>query len=178
MVSGGELMLGVVRAETNSSDLKCIPVLSDSLVLVGVPRMAEMFDRQGEEGLWTDIPWIMRESGSGTRKALESALLRQGVGIRGLNVSITVQNTEAMLRCLLTGMGVSVTSRMVVQDALASGRLVELDVPALHFQRNFHVVFHKKRTLFPAGQKFLEYLQERLTFHGYPAEQGQVGVTG
>lgn len=178
MVSGGELMLGVVGAETNSSDLKCIPVLSDSLVLVGVPRMAEMFDRQGEEGLWTDIPWIMRESGFGTRKALESALLRQGVGIRGLNVSITVQNTEAMLRCLLTGMGVSVTSRMVVQDALASGRLVELDVPALHFQRNFHVVFHKKRTLFPAGQKFLEYLQERLTFHGYPAEQGQVGVTG
>jgi len=176
-VAGGELMLGVVGAETNSPELKCIPVMSDSLVLVGAPGFAEAFDRLGEQGLWTKIPWVMREAGSGTRKALEKALLRQGVGTRSLNVSITVQNTEAMLRCLLAGMGVSVTSRMVVQDALAQGRLLELDLPALHFQRNFHVIYHRKRTLFPAGQRFLEFLQERLTFHGYPTDQGEIAVS-
>ncbi len=120
----------------------------------------------------------MRESGSGTRKALESALLRQGVSLRTLNTSITVQNTEAMLRCLVAGMGVSVTSRMVAQDRVDRGELVVFDVPALHFQRNFYVIHHRKRSLFPAGKKFLEFLQDRLTCNGYGATQELISMAG
>ena len=174
MVASGELMLGVVGAETGSAELACLPVMSDRLVLVGSPVFGERFSELGEEALWQSIPWIMREPGSGTRKALERALLREGVTVRNLNTVITVQNTEAMLRCLVAGMGVSVTSGMVVQDRIDSGELVEIDVPALHFQRNFYVIHHRNGSLFPAGKKFLEFLQEHLVRNGYGAERGSV----
>jgi DNA-binding transcriptional LysR family regulator len=105
----------------------------------------------------------MREPGSGTRLAFESALKSRGLDILDLQVGIQVQNTQAMIGCVLAGLGVSVTSRMVVEPYLQRNEIQALSLPALALSRSFYLVHHSKRELFPATRELQSFLTTALT---------------
>ena len=63
-----------------------------------------------------------------------------------------------MLGCVLAGLGVSVTSRMVVEPYLHRGELETVPIDDLHMTREFYIVYHRKRELFPATQKLIAFL--------------------
>ena len=161
MVSGGELVLGVVGAEMDRPELEFIPVKEDQLVIVAAPGFRPPAQSSSELLGTKEIctwPWVLRERGSGTRKAFEKALLSVGLDLRCLNVALTVDSTEAVLQCVLAGLGVSVTSRMAARRYLERGELVELSSPSLSIIRSFYLIRHEKRHLFPVSRFFTDFL--------------------
>jgi len=156
----GELDLGMVGGFAENPDLDLASVMRDELAFFAAPELGLDTNRQLSLEELAGFPWVMRERGSGTRLALEKGLAGTGMQIRDLDIAVQVQNTEAMVRCLLAGMGVGVTSKLAVEEHLESGHLQTLNVRDIVLVRNFYQIRHKRRTLFPAVRVFIKYVQD------------------
>jgi DNA-binding transcriptional LysR family regulator len=158
-VRDNTLMLGVVGAVFESPELHFEKIAVDSLVLTMTPQLYESHRHMPVEVLLRALPWVLREEGSGTRVAMAESLSQFGIDIHSLRAVIMVRNAGAMSRCLSAGMGASITSAITVQGELDSGSLVAVELPGLRMDRSFHVVYNKKRSLFPAALKLIEFLK-------------------
>lgn len=158
-VRDNTLMVGVVGAVFESSELHFEKIAVDSLVLAMTPQLYESHRHMPVEDLLRALPWVLREEGSGTRVAMAESLSQFGIDIHSLRAVIMVRNAGAMSRCLSAGMGASITSAITVQGELDSGSLVAVELPGLRMDRSFHVVYNKKRSLFPAALKLIDFLK-------------------
>jgi DNA-binding transcriptional LysR family regulator len=105
------------------------------------------------------VPLISREVGSGTREVIEAALRERGVEMEPV---MSLGSSEAVKRAAQAGLGVAIVSRLVVEDELASGRLVVLHVEDLQIERALHVVRRKGKRESPAVEAFMTLLHDSL----------------
>ena len=163
-VQEGVLSLGVVGASVNDSDLVFTPLVEDDLVVVAsksLPGIKALLEHGEPSMSIEDLrnwPWVLREQGSGTRKAFEQALGDAGLDIRTLNAAIEARSHEAVVQCTVHGLGLCVTSRLAVGPCLTKGDLIPIAVSGLHMRRAFYVVRHAKRHIFPAMRYFMDFL--------------------
>ena len=145
------------------------PFLADQLVLIApnTPAYRSM-DAMTPASLRT-LPFIVRESGSGTRRESEEFLLGAGVDPKNLHTVAQLQSTESIKQAVKNGLGVSVLSRLAAEDFLTSGDLLQLPVKSTHPQRNFYLVYHKKRPLSPPAEVFVREIRAR---YGVSAQAG------
>ncbi|BBD07144.1 selenium metabolism-associated LysR family transcriptional regulator [Desulfovibrio ferrophilus] len=155
---GGEGMVGMVGAREDHPDLTFEKVLMDELVIVGSPPLASRTKQPLIPAELASLPWIMREEGSGTRRAFETALDAQGAP-RPQPV-LKVESTLAALQSVLAGIGVTVTSRLAARPLLKTGEIVEIQVNGLDMQRDFYLAYHSRRHLFPAARYFIEFIRQ------------------
>ncbi len=70
-------------------------------------------------------PWIMRESGSGTRALVDQILARARLQV---TPAWTFNSPEAIKQAVIAGLGVAIVARMAVESEIAAGRLCEIKV--------------------------------------------------
>lgn len=160
LVSRGELCVGVVGAKDDSSELEFQPLVDDSLVLLASPGFLDAHKTPISLQSIVKMPWIVRQPGSGTRQAIELALENAGYPPRELNVVCAADGTEALLRFVRAGMGISVSSRLAAREYLQRGELTIVSLPDLHFERSFYVVHNPLRHQFPVTRFFLKYISD------------------
>lgn len=131
-VASGEAHLGMTGAEVLGARVLYEQLGSDQLELLCSPSNPIA---QSDGGIaladLVDEPFIVRESGSGTRMVVEEAMRRAGVDPAELRVILELGTNEAVLSAIEGGMGIGVTSTFVAEKALAMGTVVR--VPALDF---------------------------------------------
>ncbi|WP_350357543.1 LysR substrate-binding domain-containing protein [Paraburkholderia fungorum] len=96
---------------------------------------------------------ILRESGSGTRAAVEQAYQAQGLTMEPL---MSVSNTEAIKRMLMSHRSIAYVSSLSVKDEIRRGDLAALHVKDLHIKRALHMVWLKGRSLSPSTHAFFD----------------------
>lgn len=161
-VLDGQVMLGVVGASEKHADLEFTPIVDDELILAAAPGQS-FISRHKKVYSVDDIadwPWIMREEGSGTRKAFEEGLFEAGIRARDLKTVLEVDSTQAALQYALSGLGVTVTSRLVARKHLERGELEAFKVEGLALERKFYVVHNLRRDLFPATSEFASFIHK------------------
>jgi len=158
LVAAGDLFLGLVGARMLERGIIYRPLVEDELLLVARKGMVP-------EGTVTpgmlreqNIPFILREEGSGTKRTMEHYFRDQGVTLDSLHVVATLGSTAAVKEAVKAGLGVSTLSRLAVREELARGSLVSVALPDLRMHRTFYVITRKGRTLPPTYQLFLDYL--------------------
>jgi DNA-binding transcriptional LysR family regulator len=102
-------------------------------------------------------PFIIRESGSGTRLTME-ALFREW----HISPPILMQMTsnDSIKQAVLAGLGIAFMSLHTVADELHSGRLVALQIDQMPLMRQWHVVRLSQRVLSPAAEAFRHFILE------------------
>lgn len=151
----GRLDVGVIGAEFDFHDLVSCPILEDELILIaGKPFEKPVRETLSPDSLYS-FPWVMREKGSGTRKALEEGLENLGVKFCSLEIAAEVQSTAALISCVQAGLGVGATSKMAAADLLKRNELLAFNIPPLCLKRKFYTIYHRRRHIFPAAQKFI-----------------------
>jgi DNA-binding transcriptional LysR family regulator len=161
-VLGGDLELGVVGAASRDRNALQEPLMSDRLQLI-VPAGHRWAGH--ERVTLTDLieePFIIREQGSGTLAALQTALQQAGMGLRQLHIVAEMGTTTAVIRGIKAGVGVSILSPLAVYEELAEGRLQALDVADLSLERHFYLIRHRQRSLSPVAGAFAAYLHASL----------------
>ncbi|WP_029894024.1 LysR family transcriptional regulator [Desulfohalovibrio reitneri] len=161
MVEDGRLDCGVVGAEPAERDLLSDLLLEDETVVVAAHDFP-----CGEEidpADMADLPWVMRERGSATRSALEALLASRGLDHSKLTATATVGTTQAMLRLVSEGLGVSTTSRAVVERDGPSLGVRAVYLRGFREPRRFWFIRHAKRHALPVTLAFQEYLQTRMS---------------
>lgn len=99
--------------------------------------------------------FLMREMGSGTRAALESAFQEAGLP---LQVSMQVGNNSAIKQGVAAGLGIALISRVAIEMELETNRLVILDVEGFPIMRQWRLVHLKDKNLSATARAFKHYL--------------------
>ncbi len=101
--------------------------------------------------------FVGRESGSGTRKAVEKLFDEKGLDI---SPYIELSNTEGIKQGVIGGLGIGVLSKHSLRLELDAGELVVLNVTGVPIRRRWYVSHREGKRLSRAAQLFLQYLQE------------------
>ncbi len=119
-------------------------------------------------------PFLLREPGSGTRKALERLLADHGVEIK---VRMELGSNEAIKQAIVGGLGVSVLSRHTLALDAPMGQLAILDVTGFPIERQWYVAYPAGKQLSIVARTFLDYLKQSPklvgTLHGQHTEADQ-----
>ncbi len=155
-VAGDELLIGIVGARLESRQVDYKPFLDDELIAVA-PNSFEMRKNMGIRDI-AELPIVMREQGSGTRREFEKILEKEGIDFQHLNIVALFGSTDAVKQAVKEGMGISVISRRAVKDELKCGMLKEIRIKDADMKRQFYIINHRKRTLPHLCKMFADYL--------------------
>lgn len=158
MVLQHELLCGIVGARTTSDKLEFVPLIEDELVLVASKTVLDQKSITLQK--LSGIPFLQRETGSGTRQTFENYLAKNHYTVDTFNIVATLGSTSAVKQAAKAGLGAAVISRIAVQEALAAGILQETRIKNLKMKRKFYLVRQKKRTLPPHYLAFCHHLDQ------------------
>jgi len=102
--------------------------------------------------------FIVRESGSGTRTAMEAFFREQRIAPPAI---MEMSSNETIKQAVIANMGLTLLSLHTLGLELQAGQLVMLDVNGLPLQRAWHVVNLGSLSLSPAANAFRTFVLER-----------------
>lgn len=160
-VAEGDWPVGIVGQRPEVEGLEAELLLEDEVAVVAAKNASWLpADHSMKLERLMKLPWVMREKGSGTRRVLEKTLQESGRTMQDINVRCQVEGTCEAIAHTLSGVGVSVTSKLATMAHIESGALVRLLVPELAGKRGFYVIYHRDRHMFPALRTFLDFTRQ------------------
>jgi DNA-binding transcriptional LysR family regulator len=158
MVADSELLLGIISEDTGRTSLEYEPLMEDELVLISPPGLVEKSVISVRD--LAGLPFLMREEGSGPHKSMMRHHAERGVHMRGMNVVGVMGSSDSILEAVKTGLGVSMLSRLAVQEDVEAGRVKEVKLKGVSMKRNIFIIVHRNRTLPGQYMAFLDYLKD------------------
>ena len=143
-----ELDLALVEGNIHSPYLKEHPFMADELVFLAAPH--NPIPRTISD--LSQMPFITREVGSGTRELFTRIMTEQGIKPKIIG---TYNNSESIKQAIMAGFGIAVLSERVARRELAAGNLIQFAIPGISFTRTFRIVCHINKYLTPAMEKFI-----------------------
>ncbi|NET10981.1 MAG: LysR family transcriptional regulator [Symploca sp. SIO2B6] len=137
-------------------DIKAEPFLDNPLVVMAPKTHALAQEKKIPLTRLSDEPFIMRESGSGTREAIQELFAKNGIDVR---VRLELGSNEAIKQAIAGGLGLSVLSCHTLTPEGNMGDLTILDVDGFPIKRQWYVVHLSGKKLSVVASTFLDYLQ-------------------
>ena len=158
-IEKGRATLGLVGQKTENPHLEFRTIASDSLVLIVTPEHPSLARKTISPAALKSERLIVREPGSGSRSALEQGLTRAGMSLADLNVALELGSNAAIKDAVQRGLGVAFLSRLAVQKELRTNDLRTIAVKGIDLNRDFYLVYNRRRPLPPAAAAFLHFLE-------------------
>jgi len=157
----------IERLRTNQDDLlimgkvpdnlpvKAYPFINNELVVVARPDHPLASKRNISLRSLTEERFLVREPGSGTRRAMNQLMEEHGLA---LTPYMELGNAEAIKQGVMAGLGISVLSRRNLDLELIANRIAILDVAGFPLVRRWYAVHVEGRRLSLVTRTFLDYL--------------------
>jgi DNA-binding transcriptional LysR family regulator len=139
-VESGEAHLGMTGARVAHAKVDFEQMGTDQLLMI-CPVGSPLAGRRNIN--LADIaeqPFIVRETGSGTRMVFEKALRDGGIDPADLHIVMELGTSEAIVNAVEGGMGVGVVSHWMADKALALGTVAKVDAPGFPVSRPLFAV--------------------------------------
>lgn len=135
-----EADLGVVSHEVCGNGMEAQEFFRDHIILI-VPRDHPWSQRhQIDVSALLDVPLIIRELTSGTTRALLVELGQHSITRDDLDIFMEVGNSEAIVKAVEAGFGVSFVSHLAAEWALALGSVVEVPIAEFDLYREIYLI--------------------------------------
>lgn len=129
--------LGLIEGCSRQNYLHYTPFMRDELVCITSTRSRlAQYDEITVEEL-SQLPLVIRESGSGSLEVLEKALALHQLKLAQLNIIMQMGTTEGIKRFLYNTDSVGVVSIQAVSSDIAEGRLKVIDISDFNCEREF-----------------------------------------
>jgi DNA-binding transcriptional LysR family regulator len=157
--------VGLVGAKINHACIQFTRLADDEQIVV-VPRghrwcQEPVIDLQE----LCREPFVIRESGSGSRMALGKKLHSAGITTDSLTIAAELGSTTAIKQAVKAGVGVALISERAVDEELAAGILRKVPVSGMSFIRSFYLVQDRRRTPSPLCKTFVQFLKKTVSTH-------------
>lgn len=135
-----EADLGVISYDACGEGMECQEFFNDHIILI-VPASHPWALRQHIDlSELLETPMIVREPTSGTCRALLAELGKHSITLDELDICLEVGNSEAIVKAVEVGFGVSFVSRLAADWALDKGTVVEVPVADCELHRKVYLV--------------------------------------
>ncbi len=129
--------IAFVGAPVNSSYLAAQPWLRDGLTVCAAPHHPRASAGEQPLGVLAGEAWLLEKTQSSDRISFTVEALKS---LNSLNIVLETDSVEAIKRAVRDGAGLACLSRFAIEEELARGELVAIDVPELRFTRIFSMV--------------------------------------
>lgn len=155
-LADGAIDVGLTEGEVESDGaLESAVFMEDELVAVASPGHPLTRRPAVPAADLCREPFVVRETGSGTKSVVERALAGQGLSVRPV---MSLGSTEAIKRAVAAGVGVAVVSRLTIGLELQVGRLAQVRLSDLTIRRPLHRLSVRGRHESGAVGEFLRML--------------------
>lgn len=152
--------VGLVGMESEDERLECIPFYEDELVVI-TPVTEHFLELRKKESPMSELskePIILREKGSGTKKAADLFLEKEGISIDSLNVVAYMNDPEAIKNSVAAGLGISIVSKKAAENMILEKRLLSFEFSRYTNGRKFYIIYKKECVLKPFISTFINYI--------------------
>lgn len=179
MVESNSVDVGIVEAPVANKNLAVEVCWHDKLVFICPPSHPFAEKRVVSVHELLDLPFLVREEGSGTREVIGEYLAQNNLQSHDLNLSMEFGSPESVKSAVEAGLGVSIVSQATIAKELKLGTLVGLPLePSL--ERPFSFVYQRQKFRLRAVEEFMRFAREqcqRATASG-PAVTAPLTIVG
>ncbi len=140
----GRYSLVIVGARPKDS-IVSTPLWQDELVLAAHPNLVAKLPSSPSLEDICSLPFLLRESSSGTQQAARSVMDELGINTDSLHIPFQTNGTEAYKTALVQQCGIGFISNLAIQKELADGRLLALPLPIAQPRRTFYGIYDATR---------------------------------
>jgi len=137
------------------ADVEAEVFMENPLVIVAPPEHALARVKKIPLKRLQEEVFLVREPGSGTRIAMERFFSERGMHLR---TGMEVGSNEAIKQSVQAGLGLGLLSRATVDQELALGQLVVLDVAEFPIMRHWYMVHRRGKRLSPVARAFRDFV--------------------
>nr|WP_306467096.1 LysR family transcriptional regulator [Thermoleptolyngbya sichuanensis] len=137
-------------------DIVAHPFLDNPLVVIGPKTHPLAKEKNISLERLAEETFIMREPGSGTRRAFQKLLDDHDLSVR---VRLELGSNEAIKQAIAGGLGLAVLSSHTIAHDGSMGELMAFDVEGFPIPRKWYVVHLSGKQLSVVASTFLDYLQ-------------------
>ena len=157
----GTIELGIIGAKITHTRLKYSPFVEDELIVV-VPKGHRWWLKKSiDVQELINLPFIMRETGSGTRISMEKRLHKLGISSDSLKIIAEVGSTTAVKQAIKANLGISLISERAVEEEIRLKLFKKIPLKKVNFKRTFFIIQDKKRTASPLCKALIQFLSEQ-----------------
>lgn len=135
-------------------DVVATPIMDNPIVVLAAPDHPLAQQKNITLERLAQEPWIMRETGSGTRTAIERVFAAQGLEIRP---RLALGSNEAIKQAILADLGISALSYHAL-TLHQPGQFAVLDAKGFPIQRHWYAVYPAGRKISVLARAFLNFL--------------------
>lgn len=139
------------------------PFLENPLVVLGPANHALAGRKKIPLARLAEEPFLVREPGSGTRKAVERLFAQHGLQMK---VRMELGSSEAIKQAIVGGLGISVLSQHTLALDAPMGQLAVLDVQGFPIERHWYAAYPVGKQLSVVARTFLDFLKQAPMLNG------------
>jgi LysR family transcriptional regulator, low CO2-responsive transcriptional regulator len=149
--------LYIISQTPEQPDLSVHPFLENPLIVLAPTSHPLAKKKNIPIEMLNNEPFIMRESGSGTRIAVENLFAQHDIKVK---VSLELGSNEAIKQAIAGGLGISVLSQHTIISEGLTGEFASLDVQGFPIERHWYVASLAGKQLSVVAETFLQFLLE------------------
>lgn len=150
-----EIDFALVSILPNLKKFEKLDLLQNKLYLVGSAE-ATINKKNAKNDILQNMPFIFRESGSGTRELMESFFERNHISVLK---KMELTSNEAVKQSLLAGLGYSIMPLIGIKYELQNKKLQIIPVKGLPIKTTWSLIWLKDKKHSPVATAFLEELK-------------------
>jgi DNA-binding transcriptional LysR family regulator len=157
MVKKFEIDFGLVAEnKIDDPELVITPLVDDELGLVVYPDHPLAHAEGIGPELLQNEHWILRDQDSASRRMMEMWFGQYQIDSkRGMELG----TTEAIKRAVICRLGISVLSRLAVEDEVKNGQLIYKSLDSTTLSRGIFFIYHKNRFITPIVKEFIHFFE-------------------
>ena len=165
-VLDGSVDLALVGNTFDEPDCCFIPFRQDKLVIATpVNDHYLQLEKKSKSGAleFSDFlkePFIMRETGSGTKKEIDRYLEERNIPASSLRIVARMNDLEAIRKSVAGGLGISILSACSARDLADTHQILMFPLNSEKAVRTFYIVYSKNRILKPHVKQFLKFVKD------------------
>lgn len=154
-----KIALGLVEGPVGRVDLETKSFIEDEIVIVASANHEWITSAQSRISVseLAEIPLIMREQGSGTRRVVENALKKSGLKLSELQIAMELDSTEAIKSVVEANLGIGFVSRWGLSREIELETLKIIKIEGLEIKRKFQFIFPPIGKLDPVVEAFYRF---------------------
>ncbi len=155
-IKNGDADIAIAGRNIKHSALKFRKIIRDEIVLAAP---ADFSENLAVDDL-KSIPFIIRESGSGTRNETENYLNSLNIHPSELNSVMECSTSEGVREAVINGIGLAFISKSAIEKDLALGKIKVIENDDFKIERYFYLVTSTIRSLHGPAKLFAEYIED------------------
>ncbi|MBA3028856.1 MAG: LysR family transcriptional regulator [Desulfobacteraceae bacterium] len=160
-ILSGNLEMGILGASFDNKKIQQEKFIQDEMKLIVSASHPLANRKQVSMKQLFQLPFIIRESGSGTLRSMKNSFEKAGHSLDELKIIAEMGSTMAVIQGVKENMGVSIVSTLSIQEDLKYGTLKALSIDGMNLNRYFYLSWHKHRSMSPLGTAFKAFLDNQ-----------------